>query len=246
MQQAAERQAALRFWDDRYRRRPASAGEAMRPSCERALAHFGDVRGKALLEIGCGIGRDTLFWAAQGAEVTAIDTSAEAVARTLEITREAGYDNVRAVALNALEIPSLGRFDFVYGAMILHHIEPFDGFADALAESLHPEGKAFFWENSAMSGLLIWCRQHLVGRFGIPKYGDPEEFPLTPQEVDLLRRRLSVEVSHPEFYFVRLVSQYLLRNCLKAQTASVDRLLHRLAPLRRYSYQQDLLITKPR
>lgn len=244
MRQAAEKQAALRFWDDRYRRRPASAGEAVRPSCERALAHFGDVRGRALLEIGCGVGRDTLFWAAQGAEVTAIDTSAEAVARTLEVTREAGYDNVRAVALDALELASLGRFDFVYGAMILHHIEPFELFAEALAASLHPEGKAFFWENSAMSGLLIWCRQHLVGRFGIPKYGDPDEFPLTPQEVDLLRRRLSVEVSYPEFYFFRLVSQYLLRKRLIAQMASIDRWLHRFGGLRSYSYQQDLLIRK--
>jgi len=58
-------------------------------------------------------------------------------------------------------------------------------------------GRAFFYENSAMSSLLVWFRQHVVGRWWVPKCGDEEEFPLTPGEVDMLRRAFAVRVAYP-------------------------------------------------
>jgi hypothetical protein len=38
-----------------------------------------------------------------------------------------------------------------------------DEFAVALRTALRPEGKAFFYENSAMSPMLMWARRHVVG-----------------------------------------------------------------------------------
>src|SRR3712207_773381 len=44
-----------------------------------AFAEFEKWRGKKVLEIGCGIGTDTMNFARAGAEVTAVDLSSESL-----------------------------------------------------------------------------------------------------------------------------------------------------------------------
>jgi hypothetical protein len=41
-------------------------------------------------------------------------------------------------------------------------------------------GRGFFWENNARIKSMIWFRQNIVGKLWVPKFGDSEEFPLTP------------------------------------------------------------------
>ena len=231
--------AAKQHWNEEHQRRPIGEPD---PCCERALAFFGDVRGKSLLDLGCGRGENTIFWAEQGARVTAVDLSPVAIERLQETTAERGLE-VNALVYDAFKISELGKFDFVFGQMILHHLEPFDHFADELAKTVG--GKAFFFENSAVSRLLIWCRNNIVGKLWIPKKGDPDEFPLTPQEVDLLRKHLRVEVQHHEMMFLRLISVYLLNHHLKPTMRALDEMLFKVPAARRLSYRQDLLISSP-
>ena len=84
------------------------------------------------------------------------------------------------MSMSAQDISKLGKVDFIFGSMILHHIEPFDEFARSLSNVIKPGGKGFFWENSARSKTMIWFRQNMVGKLWLPKYGDQDEFPLTP------------------------------------------------------------------
>jgi hypothetical protein len=116
--------------------------------------------------------------------------------------------------VSAFDILALGSFDFVFWKMILHHREPFEDFSDILRRSMADGGKAFFHENSAFSDLLIWFRNNVVGKYGIAKYGDDDEFPLTPKEVESLRQNFSVNVVHPELVFFSLASIYLLKGHL--------------------------------
>lgn len=222
------------FWDAKHRERPVKPTD---DSCWRALAYFGDVRGKTLLDLGCGTGENSIFFAQQGAKVTAIDTSSAAIDALRKLK---GDLDIRPVVCNAMDIATLGPFDFVFGRMILHHIEPFDQFAVALARCL--SGKAWFYENSASSRMLIWCRTHLAGRFWIPKMGDDDEFPLMPHEIDLLRAHFDVKVQYPQMLFLQLASIYLLRGRFMRTTKRLDGLLHQVKPLRRFSYCQDLEI----
>lgn len=128
--------------------------------------------------------------------------------------------------------------------MILHHIEPFDKFAKTLANSLTSGGKAFFYENNAMSNLLIWFRENLVGKLWIPKYGDPEEFPLTSSEVDELKKYLSVRVEYPELLFFRLISTYIFRGRLNKPFEFLDNCFYQFNNFRKYSYRQYLYMEK--
>jgi 2-polyprenyl-3-methyl-5-hydroxy-6-metoxy-1,4-benzoquinol methylase len=205
-----------------------------------ALAHFGGVDGSRLLDLGCGTGEYTRFFAARGAHVVAVDQSPVAIATLQHQCDEAGIANVEGVVADAMDLERLGPFDLAFGSMILHHIEPFDRFVDVLAGALRPGGRAFFHENSAMSSFLVWCREHLVGRFGIPKNSDDDEFPLQPREIERLGTRFDVTVEHPRVVLTSLAAGYLLRDHLGRPLDWVDQQLGRSARLRRMSYLQHV------
>jgi SAM-dependent methyltransferase len=230
------------FWDHRYESSDYSR-QVDAPIIGAALAWFGDVRGKVILEIGCGPGAYTRHFAALGARVIAVDVSERAIADLSEACAQEGITGVRAVCRDVAEPGStsdLGPVDFVFGSMILHHIEPFERLASELRSALRPGGRAFFYENNATSNLLVWFRQHVVGRLWVPKEGDPEEFPFTPQEVDELRRHFSVSVVYPELLLFRLAGIYLLRGRLMRPFDALDRLFYRRSWLLHFSYRQYL------
>lgn len=222
--------------DDTYSRvEVPPAGDAVLTA---ALAAFGDVRGRRVLDIGCGSGKASLFFASHGADVTSIDLSVNAITNLQRFCTSAGITTVEPRVLAAMDIATLEPFDCVYGSMILHHIEPFDQFAGVLGRAVAPGGRAFFWENHMASPAMRWFRDHCVGRFGIPKLGDAEEQPLGDDEIDMLRRHFRVEVEYPELLFFRLVSIYLLGRRLHGACRSLDALFFRIPALRRFSYRQ--------
>jgi SAM-dependent methyltransferase len=184
-----------------------------------------------------------LMFALGGAEVVSIDTSAQAIERLREHCKLNDITNVRAECMSAFDIETLGRFDLVFGSYILHHLEPFDEFCRILRSVIVPGGRGFFQENNAMSDVLIWCRDHLVGHYGIPKFGDDDEFPLTPSEVKSLASHFEVRAEYPEFLFARLASRYLLKDRGMRTAKRVDDYLYRFPRVRQYSYRQFLFLS---
>jgi SAM-dependent methyltransferase len=229
------------FWDSIY----SNSTYSRRPELavvEAAENHFAQLRGRSVMEIGCGPGASTFYFASRGAEVIGVDISAKAIDDMNDFCNSNGIKNVRGICANVLDLSKVEPVDFVFGSMILHHIEPFDSFVEELRRILKPGGKAFFYENSAASRTLVWFRQNVVGNWWVPKHGDPDEFPLTPQEVDKLRRTFRVEVQYPEMLFFRLISIYLLRGAFSRFFTWLDQMFYRRKWLLRYSYRQFLLI----
>jgi SAM-dependent methyltransferase len=236
--------SARQHWENVYAARditPATPDDGL---AKAAMAHFGDVESLRILDLGCGSGEYSLFFAASGADVTAVDYSEVAIQTLAEYCDSKAIHRITPVVVNAFDISDLGTFDAVFGSMILHHLEPFPKFVDVLHSAVAPQGKAFFYENNAMSKTLVWCREHLTGHYGIPKFGDGEEFPLTPNEIDELRRRFIVQVTYPEMLFARMASAYLLRWRAEQACEWIDSQLYRFERLRRYSYHQYVLLTR--
>lgn len=232
------------FWEDQYASRtapdlPATVASAV----DAAIAFFGPMQGKRVLDVGCGNGGTSLRLARAGALVTALDYSHGAVDNLNRYVESRGIGNLSAVRADAMQIDSLGRFDLVFGSLILHHLEPFGAFCAALRRTLVPGGRAFFLENNAASDLLIWFRRHVVGRLWVPRHGDGVEFPLSPAEIGQLRKHFEVRTEIPEMIFFQLVSSYLLRRRLTKLTKAIDELLFRLDVGRKYSYLQHVLIS---
>jgi len=89
------------------------------------FAEFERWRGKKVLEIGCGIGTDTANFARHGAEVTAVDLSAN----SLEIARQRVevyglQEQVRFFNGSAEELTSFvpkQAYDLIYSFGVIHH-----------------------------------------------------------------------------------------------------------------------------
>lgn len=88
-----------------------------------AFAEFEKWRGKKVLEIGCGIGTDTVNFARAGAQVTAIDLSE----KSIEVARkrsEVNNQNIRFYQGNAEKLyctVPLQSFDLIYSFGAIHH-----------------------------------------------------------------------------------------------------------------------------
>jgi len=211
---------------------------------KKATEHFGNVENKILIDLGCGNGSTSLYFASLGAKVISIDISDVAINNLSKYCDENNIENISPIKLSANEIAQLGKVDFVFGSMILHHIEPFNEFSIILSNSLNQGGKCFFWENNARSSIMIWFRKNIVGKLWIPKYGDDDEFPLTLDEVNELRKHFHVKVEYPLFYFFRMIPNYLLRGYFIKPFEKLDNYLYKFPNIRKYSYQQYLFLSK--
>lgn len=240
--------AAPDFWDDIFSQKQAGfysrieLPDVNNPLLVRALHHFGDVRGKTLIDLGCGRAATSLYFAARGANVISVDLSSTAIRNLQEYCDANGIKNIKAVHGSAMDIASFGKADFIFGSMILHHLEPFQDFAAGLGSVLGKTGKAFFWENNARSKIMIWFRKNIVGKLWVPKYGDPDEFPLMPSEVDEIRKHCKVTIEYPTLFYFQLISIYLLRGRLSRFFTFLDRYFYRYPAIRQYSYRQYVLI----
>ena len=85
---------------------------------------LGSVNGLRLLDLGCGTGKWAVYLATQGARVTGVDISPQAIRKA---NQRAAHYNVQhrfqGVIASANEMPfSDNAFDLIYGAYILHHL----------------------------------------------------------------------------------------------------------------------------
>ncbi len=233
------------FWNNKF----SSLAEIPDPEGDiadmvaRLREYLGDMRGKRVLDLGCGLGTLSITLASMGADVIAVDISEYAVSNLNQVAVAKGL-SVKAYVASAMDIETLGPFDAAVGIMILHHLEPFSQFAARLGGSLKRGAKAFFYENNASSELLIWFREHIVGKLWIPKYGDAAEFPLQPKEIDMLRPYFAVCQEFPNMVFFQLLSTYLLKGHCLGLVRAVDDFLFRRGWLVRYSYRQYVLLEK--
>lgn len=85
------------------------------------VARFADLRGKCVLEIGCGMGADAYQFAKNGAIYTGIDLTSEAVKTTqrrFSLFHVPG--RIRVMNAEELEFPD-NSFDHVYSFGVIHH-----------------------------------------------------------------------------------------------------------------------------
>lgn len=88
-----------------------------------SFAKFSHWRGKRVLEIGCGLGTDTISFARAGAEVTAVDLSERslAVAKRRAEVYQLPVSFYRADAEHLSEVVPRESYDLIYSFGVLHH-----------------------------------------------------------------------------------------------------------------------------
>lgn len=90
-----------------------------------AFADFSAWKNKKVLEIGCGIGTDTINFARAGAEVTAVDLSSESLDLARKRAEVFGYsDRISFYEVNAEHLSDIipaEKYDLVYSFGVVHH-----------------------------------------------------------------------------------------------------------------------------
>ncbi len=123
------------------------------------------LRGKRVLEIGCGMGLHTETLARAGADVTSVDltpTAVEATNRRLELK------GLRAnvIQADAERLPFDSRsFDFVWSWGVIHHSSNTGRIVREIGRVLKAEGECriMVYNRTGMAARVVLFRDHILG-----------------------------------------------------------------------------------
>lgn len=124
------------------------------------FAEFGRWRGKKVLEIGCGIGTDTINFARHGAEVTAVDLSHKSLEVAGQRARVFGLqDRIRFFQANAEQLPETlpaETYDLVYSFGVIHHTPHPDRVMEHIRKYVKPGGTLKVMVYHRWSWKVLW------------------------------------------------------------------------------------------
>lgn len=168
------------------------------PETRHAFRVLGDVRGRRVLDLGCGYGETSAYLALQGARVDAVDISP----RMLEVARRlaARFGVAELIAFHVApgeQLPFLDEsFDAVFGHDVLHHLD-LDRAGHEVRRVLVPGGRAVFVEPLGHNPLLNLFRERS------PETRTPDEVPLRFRDFTPLGRSFR-RLRHREFQLATL------------------------------------------
>ncbi len=210
------------------------------PSWSDAVGFLGELRGRRVLEYGCGVGYLAAILALEGADVSAFDLSERSVAvtrRRLEANGLSG--DVRVAAGEELPYPD-GSFDIAIGTSVLHHLDVRRA-APELYRVLRPGGRAAFLEPMGMNPMLNFARDHLYYRNKTERGAD---HPLTYADLAAWGRGAS-SYECREGQLLSMVERFFGWDTRFRGLHRADRrILARVPPLRRFARQVAIYAVK--
>jgi len=231
-----------KYWDDRpcnIRHSPKPVGsreyfdevEARKYFVEPHIPGFADFarwKGKRVLEVGCGIGTDSINFARAGAELTAVDLSAESLRIAQQRADVMGVeDRIEFVQANGEELTSAvstRQYDLIYSFGVIHHTpRPERALAEmrtlaAPGGSLkvmvyHRHSWKVLWILAAEGRGRFWNADDLIAKYSEAQTGCPVTYSYSRREGRELVERSGfhvedVSVDHVFPYRVRDYVQY--------------------------------------
>jgi SAM-dependent methyltransferase len=216
-------------WEKLDRARPLNAYFA-------SMIRLGDVRGRHILDAGCGDGWLSVILAKRGARVTGFDLSPHAI--QLARARIAANDVAACVHVEAASFYNLpfpdGAFDAAIGQAILHHIRDKRQAAVELHRVLRPGAYAYFVEAFRGSDVLERLRLLIPVASEAPE--DPDHWKDKLTYADLAAFDGRFEVRAEEYQLLSRLGRVLHARWFVAGLNRLDRWLLRAFPfLRRYA-----------
>ena len=146
------------------------------------LSRMESLKGKKILDFGCGFGDASVYFALKGAKVVGIDVSEKAlqIANRLAATNSVEIDFILSNKESLMEF-SNENFDFIYGNGVLHHIDCKKYYPE-FKRVLRPKGRAYFIEPLKYNPVIN------VYRKLAKEVRSPDENPLGLPEIRLARQ----------------------------------------------------------
>jgi 2-polyprenyl-3-methyl-5-hydroxy-6-metoxy-1,4-benzoquinol methylase len=190
------------------------------------FAEFGRWKGKKVLEIGCGIGTDTISFARHGANVTAVDISDT----SLDLARKRAKvfnleDKITFYKANAEKLASVvpvEAYDLVYSFGVIHHtpnpeavILNVKKYMDSGSVFKIMVYNRFSWKVGAIiasyGGFKFWRLDEFVAKCSEAQSGCPVTYTYTRKSMEGLLSGMAIQtmfVDHIFPYNVEAYKQY--------------------------------------
>jgi len=161
------------------------------------FAQFERWAGKKVLEIGCGIGTDTVSFARHGAQVTAVDLSERSIDVARQRARVFGLDgSIRFFQADAEHLSSVvpvEPYDLIYSFGVIHHTPHPGAVLDELRRYASTETTLkvmvynrrswkVLWIVTAYGKGQFWKERELTARYSEAQTGCPVTYAYSPSE----------------------------------------------------------------
>jgi 2-polyprenyl-3-methyl-5-hydroxy-6-metoxy-1,4-benzoquinol methylase len=158
---------------------------------------LGNLKGKTILDLGCGLGEASVYFAMKGAKVTALDLAPGMLKLTSKLAK---INNIKvkthlATAEN-FNMPVNKKFDIIYAGNCLHHSN-ISQTLNKIITHLKKGGTFISWDPIQYNPLIN------VYRKIASKVRTKDEHPLTYKDIMLIKRKFK-KVTTKYFWFFTL------------------------------------------
>jgi ubiquinone/menaquinone biosynthesis C-methylase UbiE len=200
------------------------------------FAEFDRWQGKRVLEIGCGIGTDTVNFARHGAQVTAVDISVQ----SMEIARRRAEvygleDRIRFYAGNAEELSDfvpVEAYDLVYSFGVIHHTPHPDHVIRQIRRYMRPGGtlKVMVYHRRSWKALNIlfgrghgrfWALGEILATYSEAQTGCPVSYAYLPRQIPMLLDGFRIEEICIDHIFPYQIGEYVQYRYRKAWASRI-------------------------
>jgi len=190
-----------------------------------AFAGFANWKGKKVLEIGCGIGTDTINFARAGAEVTAVDLSSKSLKLAARRAEVFGFsDRINFYEANAEKLSEYipaQKYDLVYSFGVIHHSPHPEKIIGQIRDYfIHPGSTLklmvyyryswkVFWMLIQEKG-QFWKLDKIIARHSEAQTGCPVTYSYTRKTIkDLIGENFDIEENYVEHIFPYQIPEYV-------------------------------------
>ena len=151
---------------------------------------LGDLRNRTLLDVGCGLGEASVYFAMEGASVTSLDISKSMLDSCAKL---AAINNVLVTPHKAtaedLGLPADKKFDIIYSGNLFHHVDIEESLKQVV-KHLKPDGVLVSWDPVAYNPIINVYRRMAT------KVRTPGEHPLRLCDIRTFRRSFGSVRTH--------------------------------------------------
>lgn len=185
------------------------------PEMRYITQRLGDIRGKKLLDVGCGLGEASVYFALLGAEVTSSDLSQGMLDAACRLAQANGVEVTPHVsAAEDLQLPADARFDIIYMGNLLHHVD-IDQTLARIKHHLAPGGVLVTWDPLAYNPAINVYRRMATD------VRTPDEHPLKWRDIQSFRKHFyAVE---PHYFWLTTLVIFLIMALAQRRNPNKER-----------------------